>query len=99
MAFLDDLQYGVISTSHGILYGVGFTDDAIYFEWSDDNGVTKKELKDGSTKRFVGTSEEEQPAIVITVTGEIIVSMTDAGDIYTFLSKDSGNSWNLISTI
>ena len=99
MAFLDDLKYGAISAKHGILYGAGYDDGLVYFEWSDDNGKTKKTLQGGVTRQAISTSDETQPAIVISITGEIIVTVNSGSAIYTYISKDSGHSWDLISTI
>ena len=98
---LDDLVLGEIAQVASIVVGVGYdaTEGAVFFEASDDGGATTKTLRSGNTRAQVAPSDEAQPAIEVLGTGEIVVSVTYAANVRSYLSRDFGEHWTAVDAV
>ena len=95
----DTLAHLATCEIHGIVFAAGYLSGAVYCERSDDNGQTNTPFADTTDQSLVGSSDNEQPAIEAVATGELLVSMTDAGSVVTYLSQDFGNSWTQVDAL
>jgi len=89
----DDLQHAAICEWNGIVYAAGWRDGAVWFEYSEDGGVTKGEVPGVGQRSRVCDAEEQQPAIEVLVTGEIVVAVDRSGQVATYYSADQGCTW------
>ena len=96
----DDLSLGAIVQRENIVLAVGYdaNDEACYFEWSDDDGTTKHAFANGDTRKLIGISDEQQPALVVLETGEILATLASGGA-KTYLSSDWGETWTFLEAI
>ncbi len=95
----DDLKLASIVQLANIVLAVGWLDDNVYCEISDDNGVSKREFRDGSTRKLIAAGAEEQPSLVVLSTGEIIASLTRASQVISYLGWDWGEHWVAVDTV
>ena len=90
----DDLAYATIAQVENLIVAAGYSGSNCYFEWSDDDGQT---VTGGPT--LIGPSDEEQPAIVVLETGEILVTLTYAGVGKSYLSRNWGATWTYLEAL
>lgn len=97
----DDLTKAQICERDGILYAVGLAGGYAYFEWSQDAGATKAAFPDGTTAKLITPepTDDEQPAIEALQTGEIVVALTQAGLVKTYITRDEGEHWELVGAV
>lgn len=99
MAFLSGLDKASIAQVHGIIAGVGVKANAnnalsAYFRWSNDEGETAAPIG-AETEVEIATTPDEQPAIAVLHTAEIVVVIGDgAGNSRVFCSDNFGRTWN-----
>lgn len=89
----DDLEHAALSEGQGIIYAAGWHDSAVWFEYSEDGGATASELPGVGQRSRVCDADEQQPAIVALVTGEIVVAVDEGGQVATYYSADQGQTW------
>ena len=103
----DDLRLGAIDDVAKIILAAGYDEveedgedvGYVWFEVSDDNGVTKSAFQDGTTRKKVARSIEAQPAMRILGTQEILVSLTYNWEVRSYLSSDFGETWTYLDAL
>lgn len=89
----DDLQHAAICEWNGIIYAVGWREGTVWFEYSEDGGTSKAEIPGVGLRARVCEADEQQPAIEVLVTGEIVVAVDRSGRVETWYSADQGATW------
>jgi hypothetical protein len=89
----EDLQHAALCAWNGLLYAAGWAEGAVWFEYSEDNGRTAAPLPGGGTRSFICTAEEQQPAIEVLTTAELVVAVDREGQVATYYSTDQGRTW------
>jgi len=97
----DDLTKAQICERDGLVYAAGLSDGSAWFEWSQDSGATKAPFGDGSTAKLISaeSADDEQPAIEVLQTGEIVVALTQGGLVKTYVTRDQGEHWAFIGAV
>jgi len=95
----DDLEYVAAVQMAGIILAAGHDSGTIYFERSDDNGITTSTLRNGLTRAAIAEGDAQQPAISVLCSGQILVSLTRGTAIITYLSGDRGEHWTAVDQI
>jgi hypothetical protein len=97
----DDLTKAQICERDGLLYAAGLSDGQAYFEWSQDSGATKAAFADGSTAKLISAEacDDEQPAIEVLQTGEIVVALAQNVLVKTYVTRDQGEHWAFIGAV
>ncbi|HUU95296.1 MAG TPA: hypothetical protein VM487_06130 [Phycisphaerae bacterium] len=95
----DDLEYVAAVQMASIILAAGHDNGTIYFELSNDNGVTTDTLRNGETRAAIADGDAQQPAISVLFTGEILVSLMRGMVVITYLSSDWGESWTAIDQV
>ena len=97
----DDLMKAQICERDGLLYAAGLSDGLAWFEWSQDSGANKAPFADGSTVKLISAepADDQQPAIEVLQTGEIVVALTQSGVVRTYVSRDHGEHWAFIGAV
>ena len=95
----DDLEQAATVQLANIVLAAGYDEGSIWFEVSNDNGVTTGELRNGDTRREIGQGDPQQPAIAVLSTGEIMASIARGGSIVSFLSADWGEEWTALDQV
>ena len=91
--FVQNLRRAAICQWNGIIYAAGWENGSVWFEYSDDRGRTAGEIIQGQTRTRVCDAEEQQPAIEILSTSEIVVAVSQGGEVVTYFSSDQGATW------
>ena len=89
----DDLRRAALCQWNGIVYAAGWADGGIWFEYSDRPGLEKSEIPGAGYRRKICDAEEQQPAIEVLSTAEIVVAVDDGGEVITYYSPDQGITW------
>ena len=97
----DDLAKAQLCERHGLVYAVGLAEGYAWCEWSQDSGATKAFFPDGSTAKPVSLepADDDQPAIEVLQTGEIVVALSQEGGVKTYVSRDEGEHWELVGLV
>lgn len=99
MALGAGLNHLAICSTSGIILAAGFVSDMIYFQYSDDGGASTHAFNDDSTSKAIASAVNEQPAIAVLGTSEIIVSLTYDSTIRTYVSRDFGETWLYVDSL
>ncbi len=89
----DDLLHAAVCQWQGIIYAAGWADGAVWFECSEDGGATKAEIPGVGPRSFICYADEQQPAIEVLDTAEIVVAVDQQGQVATYVSRDQGRTW------
>ena len=92
--FAEDLQHAAICQWKGLIYAAGWADGALWFKYSEDGGRTAGEIPGVGTRARVCEAEEQQPAIEVLTTSELVVALDRAGEVVVYYSADQGATWN-----
>ena len=97
----DGLSLCGLAEQHGVLHCAGFKteDSTLYYQRSDDDGVTLATFAGSGTERPIGLAEEEQPSVVVLPTGTVAVSYSNANGNVCAGSKDGGETWQPLDTL
>ncbi|HUT60103.1 MAG TPA: hypothetical protein VNA25_19830, partial [Phycisphaerae bacterium] len=95
----NDLSCGVAVQMVGIILAAGYDDGTIYFELSNDNGVTTDTLRNGRTRAAIAQGDEAQPSLMVLFTGEILASITRGTGGVTYVSRDWGEHWTAVDQV
>ncbi len=90
----DDLSRTALAECRGLLVAAGYSGGYCYFERSDDDGSSQT-----GTRVQVGASDDQQPAIEVLPSAEILVGVVFGGVLYTYLSPDFGATWAVLDTL
>ena len=93
----DDLQYMGMTSRANTILAAGYDDGTIYFERSDDKGVTTTTLRNGTTRAAIADGDPQQPAIIACDSGEILVVLAKGETLFTYLSEDGGETWRHVT--
>jgi hypothetical protein len=91
--FANDLTRAAICQWNGIIYAAGWADGAVWFKYSEDGGRSASLLPDGSTRARVCAAEQQQPAIEVLTTSELVVAVDQGGEVAMYFSSDQGATW------
>lgn len=94
----DDLSHAAICQWNGIIYAVGWDEGSVWFEYSDDGGQTAGEIPGVGTRSRVCDAEEQQAAIEVLTTSEIVVAVDRDGQVETYYSANQGITWQLAAS-
>ncbi len=91
----DDLRRAAICQWNGILYAAGWADGSIWFEYSDLPDLGKSPVGSAGYRVKICEAEEQQPAIEVLPTAEIVVAVESGNGVVTYYSTDQGASWHI----
>jgi len=89
----DDLRRAAICQWNGILYAAGWADGGIWFEYSDRSDLGKSEIPGAGLRVKICDADEQQPAIEVLPTSEIVVAVDIGDTVATYYSPDQGITW------
>lgn len=89
----DDLRRAAICQWNGIVYAAGWADGSIWFEYSDQPNLDKSEIPGVGLRSRVCEADEQQPAIEVLPTAELVVAVERDGNVETYYSPDQGITW------
>jgi len=95
----DDLEYVAAVQMASIILAAGHDSATIYFERSDDNGITTSTLRNGQTRAAIADGDAQRPEIVVLYSGEIVVFLTRGKSTITYLSGDWGEHWTAVDQV
>jgi len=91
--FAQDLERAALCQWNGLLYLAGWADGAVWFEYSEDGGRTAAEIPGVGQRAYVCAAEEQQPAIEVLSTSELVIAVEQGGEVVTYYSADQGATW------
>jgi hypothetical protein len=98
----DDLSKAQIAEDEiGRIHAAGLSGGYCYYERSGDGGATKQVFADGYTWRLVSqdTVDDEAPAIEVTASGQVLVALTQGGQVRVYGSELDGWSFDIIGAV
>jgi hypothetical protein len=90
----DDLSRTALTQCKGLLCAAGYSGGVVYFERSDDDGATIT-----GERVAIGSSDDQQPALAVLSTAEVIVGIVFGGSLYAYRSGDFGATWAVVETL
>lgn len=100
--FLDDLELPdhAEMPDTGVLYGVGIDADAVWIEWSDDQGDSKGQFADSSTRKKITdltlTNGASPASIEVMSDASLMVATVDDDGTKFWCSRDRGEHWEQV---
>jgi len=91
MAATDGLQLVALHERQGLLVIAGEKDGDCVFRWSIDGGENAQTIPGTvDTEVVVTEMDEEQPAILLTPTHQVLIALTNGGDLELWVSQRAG---------
>lgn len=104
MAFTDGMELVALHERQGILVAAGYrvVDEAgrCVFRWSADGGATAAQIPgaEPATEVNVAAMDEEQPAVLLTPTHQVLIALTAAGKMELWVSQAAGfATWSQVA--
>jgi len=91
--FADDLEHAAICQWNGIIYAAGWADGGVWFEYSEDGGTNASPIPGVGIRARICDADEQQPAIEVLTTSELVVAVDRGGEVATYYSADQGATW------
>ena len=90
-----------MSQRAGQIVGAGWAEDAMWFVWSRDGGVTREPFGETDRRKIADApldenNEPPRPAVEVYGTGEIDVAFRVADELHTYVSDDGGTTWRAV---
>lgn len=102
----DDLRYVATVQTENLVLVAGMAANTetgemqAYFEYSNDDGATKYTFSNGETRKLISEwVRNEQPALEVLSTGEIVCTVNTGSELTTYLTQDFGETWTRVDSI
>lgn len=91
MAMIDGMEYAALHERNGILVAAGYVAGKCVFRWSNDGGETAQTIPGTvDTEVVVTDMDEQQPALLLTPSHQVLIALTNGGDLELWVSQRAG---------